>query len=244
MAVTIAKVADLSPLFESLDELPQEALNKGPALYSPDCVSIISSLLFIEEMWEPGQCLLDCLKHFFSKYSCKGHNLFLLELLISHIEECGPVQKLRFAVGDRVECYMGHEQGWQRGKVNSLWARHPDHSFGQMLNPYEVLLDGAGGESGRMIYAPGDTDQCIRLPMEFPPTRFVRGDTVIAITVQGWVEGTIISQWQKHPVLQKWCPYLIEVEDGIVEGNIVSAPEDTDIFVRAVTDNFVPNQME
>ncbi|EJK48585.1 hypothetical protein THAOC_32603 [Thalassiosira oceanica] len=155
MAVTIARVADVSPLFESLDELPQEALNRGPALYSLDCVSIISSLLFVDEMWEPGQCLLDCLKHFLSTYSCKGYNLSLLEWLVSRIEERGPVQKLRFAVGVEVECFMGYEQGWQRGKVNALWAhQHPDHSYGQMKSPYEVLLDGTGGESERMIYAP------------------------------------------------------------------------------------------
>ena len=90
----------------------------------------------------------------------------------------------------------------------------------------------------------GDSDSFIRQPMEFPPTRFAREDTVIAITAAGWVEGTIISLWQKHPVTQTWCPYLIEVEDGIVEGNIVAAPEDTDLFVRAMPDNFVPNQME
>ena len=89
-----------------------------------------------------------------------------------------------------------------------------------------------------------DLDQLIRQPMEFPPTRFSRGDTVIAMTAQGWVEGTVVSQWQKHPVLLTWCPYLIEVEDGIVEGNIVAAAEDTDLFVRNMPDNFVPNQVE
>lgn len=79
--------------------------------------------------------------------------------------------------------------------------------------------------------------------MEFPPTRFARGDAVIATRAGGWVEGTIISLWHKHPVAQKWCPYLIEVQDGIVEGNIIAAPEDTDLFVRAMPDNFVPDQI-
>ena len=151
---TIVEVADVSPLFEPLDELPQEALNNGPAFYSLDCVSIISSLSFVDEMWEPGQNLLDCLKNFHGSYSVKGYNLILLGYLISRIEECGPVQELRFAVGQEVECFLGFERGWQRGRVNALWARHPNHSFGNMIKPYEVLLDGDGGEDERIIYAP------------------------------------------------------------------------------------------
>ena len=150
----IVNVADVSPLFEPLDELPQEALNKGPALYSLDCVSIISPLLFVDQMWEPGQSLLDCLKNFLTSYSHKGYNLFALEWLISSIEERGPVQKLRFAVGDEVECFMGFERGWQRGKVHALWVFPPNQYWGAMKNPYEVLLDGTGSESVRKIYAP------------------------------------------------------------------------------------------
>merc|ERR1712146_15219 len=63
-------------------------------------------------------------------------------------------QKLRFAVDSRVECNA--EGGWQKGTVVALMYRDEYMPPG-MIAPYQIKLD-----SGALIYAPADDDQCIR----------------------------------------------------------------------------------
>ena len=63
---------------------------------------------------------------------------------------------LRFDVGDRVQCNVGHPEAvWVDGKIIKLW--YTQRSFDGKLAPYQVQLD-----SGRLIYASVDVDYCIR----------------------------------------------------------------------------------
>lgn len=67
---------------------------------------------------------------------------------------------LRFSVSDRVECWWqpeGNQPGqWLLGVVIQLWWRQPDWPEGRSM-PYQVRL-----EDGSLIYAPRDSDGCIR----------------------------------------------------------------------------------
>ena len=62
---------------------------------------------------------------------------------------------LRFKVGDRVKCCVD-EGRWASGTVIELW--YTEDSFAQgFYAPYQVELD-----EGRLIFAPEDSDACIR----------------------------------------------------------------------------------
>ena len=62
---------------------------------------------------------------------------------------------LRFDLGARVECCLAVGQ-WGGGTVVGRYYREPEWPQGQVV-PYQIQLDG-----GRLIYAPEDTDACIR----------------------------------------------------------------------------------
>ena len=227
---TLIQVADLTSFFEPLEVYPEEVINTGTRMYSTEVVSILSSLPLFERVWQPGQSIVNCLKLF---YNSQQNTLIPLEILIAHVEDNGPIQKLRFEVGDEVECYMGDDR--KKGKVQKLWVYpewvHPESDCLAVKSPYQVLLD-----DGSKTYAPHDIDQIIRAPQEFPPLRFARGDLVLARTINGWEEGIIHILWQKHPEINRWLPYVIELEGG----TMVVAPIDDDDHVRARPDNFAP----
>ena len=89
--------------------------------------------------------------------------------------QAAKIAALRFKVGDAVECNTS--DGWSRGKVVAVMWRDADMPPG-VIAPYQVELDvvavGKGkaparvtGEgSGNLIYAPIDTDDLIRSPVE------------------------------------------------------------------------------
>jgi len=62
--------------------------------------------------------------------------------------------ELRFAVGARVECNCGHE--WKAGTVVKQHYREPGWPASKVL-PYQIKLD-----HGPAIFAPMDSDKCIR----------------------------------------------------------------------------------
>lgn len=66
---------------------------------------------------------------------------------------------LRFKVGDRVECRIGPHpvKGWAPGKIIKLYYSEPNWPP-NMVVPYQIAL-----HDGRLIFAPQDTDQVIRL---------------------------------------------------------------------------------
>jgi hypothetical protein len=63
--------------------------------------------------------------------------------------------KLRFKIGDKVECNTG-PSGWLKGKIVDLMYRDEYMKPG-MVAPYQVELN-----DGRFIYAPHDVEQLIR----------------------------------------------------------------------------------
>ena len=69
---------------------------------------------------------------------------------------------LRFEVGTRVECRIGADpvEGWAPGKVIQHWYRENSWPAGSYA-PYKIQLD-----KGMAIFAPGDTDQIIRLELK------------------------------------------------------------------------------
>lgn len=74
-------------------------------------------------------------------------------------DEADGVPKLRFGIGQAVECRIGPdpETGWARGEIIQLWYREsgwPPNSWA----PYKVQLD-----SGKKLFAPADLDHVIRI---------------------------------------------------------------------------------
>lgn len=67
--------------------------------------------------------------------------------------------ELRFYIGARVECRVGPHpvKGWAQGRVIKLHYSEPSWPP-NMVAPYQVAL-----HDGRLIFAPQDTDQVIRL---------------------------------------------------------------------------------
>lgn len=65
------------------------------------------------------------------------------------------VTRLRFAIGDRVMCNTGDDT-WEHATVVALMyqeAGMPEEVFA----PYQLKLD-----TGALIYAPADSDGCVR----------------------------------------------------------------------------------
>jgi len=67
--------------------------------------------------------------------------------------------RVRFEIGQKVECRIGPDPvtGWAPGTVAQLWYREPNWPPNSWA-PYQIRLD-----DGRLIFAPGDMDQVIRL---------------------------------------------------------------------------------
>ena len=76
---------------------------------------------------------------------------------------------LRFAVGTRVECKV--EAGWVRATVVNHYYHQPG-TPPDLFHPYQIKLERGGSArteeggiatwNGRLIFAPLDTDNCIR----------------------------------------------------------------------------------
>lgn len=84
--------------------------------------------------------------------------------IISDLKECifegkipepgdKPTFKLRFKVGDRIECKLNQ---WEKGTITKLWYREPLWETGR-YSPYQVLLD-----NNNLIWAPRDSETFIR----------------------------------------------------------------------------------
>mmetsp|Transcript_29760 Transcript_29760/g.97314 ORF Transcript_29760/g.97314 Transcript_29760/m.97314 type:complete len:364 (+) Transcript_29760:1-1092(+) len=67
--------------------------------------------------------------------------------------------ELRFKIGDSVECCTG--TSWSSGNIVALWYRHATLPAGIYM-PYQIEL-----EDGELIYAPRDSDDCIRARLRF-----------------------------------------------------------------------------
>mmetsp|Transcript_32528 Transcript_32528/g.68395 ORF Transcript_32528/g.68395 Transcript_32528/m.68395 type:complete len:557 (-) Transcript_32528:149-1819(-) len=74
-------------------------------------------------------------------------------------------QKLRFKVGDRVDCR--YVDGWKSGTVIKTW-----YSQGSFDNdhavPYQIQID-----TGNYIFAPADSDECVKKSTVPPPSCWI-----------------------------------------------------------------------
>ena len=75
--------------------------------------------------------------------------------------------RLRFAVGDSVECNLGER--WAKGVVVDLMYREAGMASGAVA-PYQVQLEG-----GVLIYAPSDVEEVVRRPRAFDPLSLLGG---------------------------------------------------------------------
>jgi hypothetical protein len=77
-------------------------------------------------------------------------------------DKCIRRLSLRFDVGDRVECYMGEEDGWMPGTVvTAQWSDFDEENPYELRLPYEVELD--IHDEGQFCIAPlFDRDELIR----------------------------------------------------------------------------------
>lgn len=65
----------------------------------------------------------------------------------------GAQKELRFPIGTRVECNVG---AWRSGTIVGHWWRDSNWPAGKVV-PYQIKID-----NGPTIFAPQDTDRCIR----------------------------------------------------------------------------------
>jgi len=141
-----------------------------------------------------------------------------------------PVRRLRFAVGDRVECANGNE--WETGVVTQLHYVHQS-LLGQRVMPYLVRLD-----SGENAALPDDVDSAIRQAeageqAEAGPTlgpgvsvRVKPGS--LSTKMHDRREGVVVAErrfrWQVQMLgenvaaseLMSFHPWCLEVKDGDV----------------------------
>ena len=68
---------------------------------------------------------------------------------------------LRFHTGEPVECNLGPDRGWARGKVIRLFYREEEMPEG-FCAAYQVRLDRKGKDRGQLIFCPKDEDGLIR----------------------------------------------------------------------------------
>lgn len=126
---------------------------------------------------------------------------------------------LRFAVGDRVECNLGKR--WERGTVVALNY----YNEGGVISSYQAQLD-----SGKDVFAPGDSDDVIRLenrPTTHPRLRFAVGERVECNMGDHWELGTV-AMLMYYGDGGRTAPYQVKLDSG----GGVFAPNDDDSVIR------------
>jgi len=137
----------------------------------------------------------------------------------------------RFPIGATVECCLGDQ--WAEGTVVGHHYREPSWEADGCA-PYQVQLSGTiDGEENPLIYAPNDTDECIRGKL-----RFGVGDAVQCFLEGGWVPGKVLKLYHREPGWtdpKQWAPYQVRLEpERWGEDTTIYALVDTDECVRAL----------
>lgn len=141
-----------------------------------------------------------------------------------------PTDGLRFELGRVVECRLGLND-WARGKVIGHYYRETDWPEGQKA-PYQVLLDG-DEQTARTIWAPADSDDCIRAAVRFD----VGADVECCVGVDTWARGTVVAHFYREPEwpMQLLAPYRVLLENASIDGRdevYIWAPLDSDECIR------------
>ena len=145
-----------------------------------------------------------------------------------------PEGGLRFPIGKTVECRMGPNE-WARGKVIGLFYQEPDWPQEQKA-PYQVLLEG-DDLSARTIWAPADTDDCIRATVRFD----VGTPVECCVGVDQWVRGTVAAHYYREPdwPMQLLAPYRVRLDAASLDNSnevYIWAPLDSDECIRVPSD--------
>ena len=83
---------------------------------------------------------------------------------------------LRFPVTSVVEAFLGEEHGWAVGVVVRHYHREPSWEPGRWA-PYQIKVsEGPHGFGGEHIFAPVDTDACVRPPPVWPWPGGIKAD--------------------------------------------------------------------
>lgn len=133
--------------------------------------------------------------------------------------------KLRFRPGDRVICNCGD---WEAGTIIGLWYREDEWPRGQYA-AYQVQLD-----SGNMVCAPNDVDECIRSAAGTPiALRFKPGDRVLCNCGVEWEAGTITMLHYREATWPEgqFAPYQVQLDSG----RMICAPSDIDECIKEET---------
>ena len=145
---------------------------------------------------------------------------------------------LRFEIGRAVECRLGPDE-WARGNVVGHFFREDDWPEGQKA-PYQVLLEG-DAVTARTVWAPSDTDDCIRGAVRFPI-----GAAVQCCVGSGhWVPGEVVAHYYREDgwPQQLLAPYRVRLEvdrvadDAAPSEVFIWAPLDSDECVRAAAND-------
>jgi hypothetical protein len=74
---------------------------------------------------------------------------------------------LRFPLGAAVECYLGDDEGWVQGVVVKLYHREESWEASKWA-PYQVKLNDGSVGAGTLVWAPEDSDLCVRKGLGWP----------------------------------------------------------------------------
>jgi len=128
-----------------------------------------------------------------------------------------PSQPLRFQIGARVEC--NKDGAYKPGTIVRQWHYQPSV---KKEVPYEIKL-----EDGSLIFAHDDTNKFCRGQLRFGVGKRVECHKAN----RGWVQGTVAVQWKFLEETKSAMPYEVKLDGG----EILHAPEDTDVFCREFT---------
>jgi len=135
-------------------------------------------------------------------------------------------KKLRYDIGDRVECKLPGEK-YEVGTITEVWWRDPSWPPGRVA-PYQVRLE----KQNVLIFVPQDHPEIIRKPGEVYRVRFPVGHRVlckISHDPETWEAGVIIAHKFPYPQNPKiTMPYQIKLDMG----QIIFAPQDTDECIK------------
>merc|ERR1712216_272342 len=107
-----------------------------------------------DDPWGPDEKRQNKLVFIGKNLDHEGLKAEFKKCLVTPEQQAKKLKSLRFAVGDKVQCNT--EKGWLPGSIVAVMYR-ADYMQPGMVAPYQIKLDG-----GDLIFAPADSNNCIR----------------------------------------------------------------------------------